>query len=288
MLLTACSTYVPVYYRTPSEYPAIRDSHVSISLDKNSSIPSIVINELGQQINHDGWLKYKKEKGPKPVYEIVIHKFNTSSEAKPASTETTDKRTYRTASYRAIGSASFSIKKRDEDAPTMFEISTNTIVASRVELPDILGAYSRVSVFSTLMGSNSEAGVIEKQDTELSLEALKVAKLRLLTGIMNKFTPNKNSVNIKLEDDREDMDDLKVLLKEQDYTGAVIYLDYLNAKDKRSDVFYNLGVVYEALGYFQEACAYYKYAFEMNAKDFYEKERINCEVRLKNFYLLPQ
>lgn len=288
LLLAGCSTYIPVTYRTPSEYPAIRDSFVNIKLDPDSHLPQYLIDDLSSKINNDGWLRYKKEKGPKQLYTITIKKFDTESQAIPATTETVDKTTYRTASYRSIGALEFEIKKADEEVSTPFTITTNTIVASRVELPNILNAYSRVSVFSTLMGSNSEAGVIDEQDRALSLKALQDAKERLLDGLMSKITPVKNIVQIKLEDDREDMEDLKALIKDDDLTGAIIYLDYLNAKDKHSDVFYNLGIVYEALGYFQEACSYYKSAYDMNAKDFYLKEQRACEARLKNFYLLPQ
>lgn len=291
LLLAGCSTYVPVEYRTPSEYSAKKDSYVQISIAKDSLLnpaqKNSLIEDLGHELNNDGWLKYKKEKGPSPLYEIVINQYEINSEAKIPSTETVDKRTYRTASYRAIGNANFSIKRIDEEVPTQFNISSNTIVASRVELPDILGAYSRVGVFSTLMGTNSEADVIEKQDKALSREALIEAKTRVFDAIKSKITPVKNIVKIKLEDDRDDMDELKNLLKEQDLTGAVIYLDYLNAQERRSDVFYNLGIVYEALGYFAEACNYYKEAYALSAKSMYLEQKTGCELRLHQFSLLP-
>jgi tetratricopeptide (TPR) repeat protein len=291
LLLAGCSTYVPVEYRTPSEYPAKKDSYVQIIINKESSFTPAqkltLAEDLGLELNNDGWLRYKKDKSPKQLYEIVINQFEINSEAKLPSTETVDKRTYRTASYRAIGNASFSIKRLDEDVPTQFNISSNTIVASRVELPDILGAYSRVGVFSTLMGTNSEADVIEKQDKALSMEALIEAKTRVFEAIKSKITPVKNIVKIKLEDDRDDMEELKSLLKENDLTGAVIYLDYLNAQERRSDVFYNLGVVYEALGYFSEACNYYKEAYALSAKSMYLEQKAGCELRLQQFSLLP-
>lgn len=290
-LLISCSTYVPVEYRSPSEYPAKRDSYVQITIDKDSPLNPAqklsLVEQLGNELNEDGWLRYKKEKDPKSLYEIIIHQFEINSEAKLPSTETVDKRTYRTASYRAIGNAKFSIKRIDEESPTSFSISSNTIVASRVELPDILGAYSRVGVFSTLMGTNSEADVIEKQDKTLSIEALIEAKRRVFDAIKSKITPVKNIAKIKLEDDRDDMDELKKLIKENDFTGAVIYLDYLNAQERRSDIFYNLGVVYEALGYFAEACNYYKEAYTLSAKTMYLEQKASCEFRLKQFSLLP-
>lgn len=291
LLLSACSTYVPVDYLTPSGYPAKKDSYVQIIVDKDSTLSPAqklsIVEELGRELNNDGWLKYKKDKSPKQTYEIVIKQFNISSEAKIPSTETVDKKTYRTASYRAIGSAVFSIKSINEEAPTQFEVSSNTIVASRVELPDILGAYSRVGIFSTLMGTNSEADVIEKQDKTLSIEALIEAKSRVYALIKSKFTPVKTTIKIKLEDDRDDMDEVKKLISDQDLTGAVIYLDYLNAKERRSDILYNLGVVYEALNYFAEACNYYKEAYELSAKSMYTEAKTSCESRQQQFSLLP-
>lgn len=291
ILLVSCSTYVPVEYRTPSEYSAKKDSYVQITVAKDSLLSPTqkisLIEDLGRELNNDGWLRYKKEKGPRYLYEIVIDQYEINSEAKIPSTETVDKKTYRTASYRAIGNAHFSIKKIDEEVPTQFTISSNTIVASRVELPDILGAYSRVGIFSTLMGTNSEADVIEKQDKSLSMEALFEAKTRVFEAIKSKITPVKNIVKIKIEDDSDDMEELKNLIKEQDLTGAVIYLDYLNAEKRRSDVFYNLGVVYEALGYFSEACNYYKEAYALSAKSLYLEQKAGCELRLQQFSLLP-
>lgn len=291
LLLTACSTYVPVEYRTPSEYPAKKDSYVQINTAKESLLTPAqklsLIEEFGMEINNDGWLRYKRDKSPKHLYEITINQFAVNSQAIPASTETIDKKTYRTASYRAIGNASFSIKKIDAETPTQFNISTNTILASRVELPDILGTFSRVSVFSTLMGSNSEADVIYQQDTTLSAAAIIEAKARLFAAIKSKITPVKNIVKIKLEDDNDDMKDVLNLLKEQDLTGAIIYLDYLNAKERRNDVLYNLGVVYEALGYFSEACNYYKDAYDLSAKNMYLEEKAACESRLQYYNQLP-
>jgi hypothetical protein len=291
LLLCGCSTYVPVDYLTPSGYPAKKDSYVQISIDKDSTLSPAqklsVVEELGRELNNDGWLKYKRDKSPKQTYEIVIKQFEISSEAKIPSTETVDKKTYRMASYRAIGSASFSIKSINEENPTQFNISSNTIVASRVELPDILGAYSRVGVFSTLMGTNSEADVIEKQDKILFIEALIEAKTRIYSAMKEKFTPIKSTVKVKLEDDHDDMDEVKNLIKANDLTGAVIYLDYLNAKEKRSDIVYNLGVVYEALNYFSEACNYYKEAYELNAKSLYTEAKASCELRQQQFSLLP-
>lgn len=291
LLLVGCSTYIPVEYRSPGEYPAKKDSYIKISVQKDSSLTSSqklsLIEDLGKELNYDGWLKYKKDKGPKELYELVIERFDYRNEAIPSSTETVDKKTYRTSSYRAIGSASFTIKKVDEEVPVKFSVSSNTIVASRVELPDILGAYSRVGVFSTLMGTNSEADIIEKQDKALSLEAMIEARGRILAAIKSKITPVKNTVKIKLEDDSDDMEEVKKLILEQDLTGAVIYLDYLNAKERRSDVLYNLGVVYEALSYFAEACNFYKDAYEINAKKMYLEEKTACESRLKQFSLLP-
>lgn len=285
LLFSACSTYVPVDYRTPSEYAAKKDSYVQISLDKD--LPMSLADDFGAALNSDGWLRYKKDKSPKPLYEIVIKQFDTKSEARIPSTETVDKKTYRSASYRAVGAASFSIKKIDEENPASFSISSNTIVASRVELPDILGAYSRVGVFSTLMGTNSESDVIEKQDKALSLEALIEAKERLFLAMKSKMTPVKNTVMLKLEDDSDDMKEVLNLIKTHDLTGAVIYLDYLNAKERRSDILYNLGVVYEALNYFSEACGYYQEAYVLNAKSMYTEAKSACESRLHQFSLLP-
>lgn len=291
LLLTACSTYVPVEYLTPSEYSAKKDSYVQINTSKEYlSTPAeklFLIEELGRELNNDGWLRYKREKGPKPLYEITINQFAVSSQAIPASTETVDKKTYRTSSYRSIGSASFSIKKIDEESSTPFNVSTNTIVASRIELPDIFGTYSRVSLFSTLLGSNSEADAIYQQDNALSLAAVAEAKKRLFDNIKSKITPVKNLVKIKLEDDSDDMKEVKDLLKDQDLTGAIIYLDYLNAKERRNDVLYNLGVVYEALGYYSEACNYYKEAYDLSAKSSYLDEKIACEKRLQYYNQLP-
>jgi len=291
LFLFGCSTYVPVEYRSPGEYSAKKDSYIKISIPKDSSLTSSqklsLIEDLGREINYDGWLKYKKDKSPKELYEIIINQFDYRKEAIPSTTETVDKRTYRTSSYRAIGSANFSIKKTDEDTPVNFSVSSNTIVASRVELPDVLGAIGRVGVFSTLMGTNSEADVIEKQDNALSIQALTEARSRILAAIKSKITPVKNIVKIKFEDDHEDMDEVKKLIEAEDLTGAVIYLDYLNAKDRRSDVLYNLGVVYEALNYFAEACNFYKEAYELNAKSMYVEEKTACESRLKQFSLLP-
>lgn len=282
---------MPVEFRSPGEYSAKKDSYIKISMPKDSSLTAsqklTLIEDLGREINYDGWLKYKKDKSPKELYEIVINQFDYRKEAIPSSTETVDKRTYRTSSYRAIGNANFSIKKVDDEMPVQFSISSNTIVASRVELPDLLGAYGRVGVFSTLMGTNSEADIIEKQDNALSLLALTEARSRILTAIISKITPVKNIVKIKLEDDHDDMEEVKKLIVTQDLTGAVIYLDYLNAKERRSDVLYNLGVVYEALNYFAEACNFYKEAFELNAKSMYYQEQTACESRLKQFSLLP-
>lgn len=291
LFLFGCSTYVPVEYRSPGEYSAKKDSYIKISIPKDSTLTASqklsLIEDLGKVINNDGWLNYKKDKSPKELYEIIINQFDYRKEAIPSSTETVDKKTYRTSSYRAIGTANFSIKKFDEDIPVQFSVSSNTIVASRVELPDLLGAYGRVGVFSTLMGTNSEADIIEKQDNALSLLALTEARSRILAAITSKITPVKNIVKIKFEDDHDDMEEVKKLIEAQDLTGAVIYLDYLNAKERRSDILYNLGVVYEALNYFAEACNFYKDAYELNAKNMYIQEKNACESRLKQFSLLP-
>lgn len=291
LLLSGCSTYVPVDYRTPSEYPAKKDSYVLINIAPDSALTSSqklsITEELGRVLNANGWLRYKKDKSPKELYEIVITQFDIKSEAKIPTTETVDKKTYRSASYRAIGYADFSIKRIDEEKPTTFTVSSNTIVASREELPNILGAYSRVGVFSTLMGANSETDVIEKQDKALSNKALIEAKERIFYGMLSKITPVKNTVEIKLEDDQDDMNEVLNLIKSNDLTGAVIYLDYLNAKDRRSDILYNLGVVYEAMNYFSEACSFYQEAYMLNAKSMYTEAKSACESRLHQFSLLP-
>jgi hypothetical protein len=48
-----------------------------------------------------------------------------------------------------------------------------------------------------------------------------------------------------------------------------------------------LGVVYEALGYFSEACNYYKEAYALSAKSMYLEQKAGCELRLQQFSLLP-
>lgn len=291
LLLCSCTSYVPLEYRTPGEFPATKDSYISIVITKEADLAPSAIEglqeQLGEKINQDGWLKYQKEKGPKPGYELIIKKFKLDSQPWSSSIQELNQKKIRTSNYRILGLADFDIQKVKSPMSKEFNVKVEDTISSTAEMPEPHGATSLAPIFNTLLGYNEEHEAIRNQDTALAIAANENVRVRLINAIRTKITPVKKTINVEIEDDKDDMDGMKNLVREKNYTAAIFYLNSLNETQKRSDVYYNTGVVYELQNRFEEACPYFQLAHDLKQKTLYLEEKARCEARLIEYKQLP-
>lgn len=107
-------------------------------------------------------------------------------------------------------------------------------------------------------------------------KAFGIALQRFIADI----TPDRVRESIRLDDDAEDMKDIAKIVKNGAYAVAEKDLEALrDAHPERADIAYNLAVVKDASGKYDEALALYDTAMKLGYKKYYAKSRAACARR---------
>lgn len=284
LLTCACTTYVPVKYRVPSEYSAPKSTPLKVEFSQKSEIDKVeqdlITEALEKEIVDDGWWTVAKTSNQKKSYRLIIKSMSFQSNPGHSSIEVNDNNErIRSAAYKTSGVLSFEIKHK-ENPPISFTVSSDATTSSEVEVPKPLNANKLLPVLGlVLLGLDGEREAIERQDNLLRIDSINAFRANISKEILNKITPNKITVQVEFDDYEKDMDAAVELIRAQDFEAAYIYLNTLAKEKKRADIFYNLGIVQELRGQYEEACGLYKRAYDMKSKSLYLKQNAACETR---------
>lgn len=273
-ILSSCTTYAPVEYRTIGELSAPKNSTIKIVDKENKTL----IIPLKNEIVADGWWKYVNE--GKAEYEIDILEINSKTVERYSSIDDSKETPVRDAGFRADGTANVKInKKADRNFNKTFMVTASGTADSKRDLPKKHGKMSLWPIFHAVLNYDPREDAIKAQNSFLEMDAEADMDKKLAKAIVNKLTPEKKFVEVELEDGHEDMKSMKEHLKAAEINMAYNYLQQLPNKDARSDVQYNLGVINEMRQSYNEACTYYQNAFNLKPKKLYLKQKTACEVR---------
>ena len=277
ILNCSCSTYVPIQYRVIGEFGTFKNTPIIISFAEKNTIShdaeENIKKTLLSELITDDWWKIKTNED-KVFYEIIVNTLDlTTSEEK-------DGKTMRRASYQAVGTCEFSLKKNMDKDSRHFYVNQRLTTDSEVELPNTPSKSSLRPVVSLLLGMDSEIQqAINRQNLDLEKNSFSDLNKSIAQKIISKISPVKKWASAELESG-DGMDSVEKFVKQNDYQSAFNYLTILLQKEVRSDVLYNLGVIQEARQMFAEGCALYQKAYELKAKSLYLEQKSACETRL--------
>ena len=281
LIISSCSTYVPVEYRSGGEFTAPRNSTIKIKDKEDKTL----ILQLKNEIIADGWWQYVNE--GKADYEINIAEITKKVVEEYSTIDDRPEKPLRDATYRTDGTATINLnKKSDKNFVKTVTISASGKASSQRELPKKHGNMSLWPIVHAVLNYDPREDAIKAQNSFLEIDSDDEMEKNLTKSIIKKITPEMKFVKVELEDGHEDMKSLKEYLKSSEVNMAFNYLQQLEDKDSRSDVQYNLGVIQEMRQAYSDACEYYQKAYNLKSKKLYHKQKVACEVRkLENLNL---
>jgi hypothetical protein len=281
--LIGCSTYVPVEYRTASEFIVSKGTPLNISFSKENSFTSMeqekILSHFKALIQKDGWWKIQTPQD-KIYYEVIIGKIQMSAELDTSSEAHKDDGIYRLANYKGSGTGEFSIKKNSEKEGKIFLVEKSVTENSTIKLKESAKDSSFIIIVNALIGESESERKIREQDAELANKTLEELRSALTEELFLKITPNRKWARVQIEDDNDDMKPVENFVEKRDYQSAYNYLTALQNQNTRSDIFYNLGVIQEARQFHAEGCGFYQKAYELEAKPMYLEQKSACETRV--------
>ncbi|MCK5235398.1 MAG: tetratricopeptide repeat protein [Deltaproteobacteria bacterium] len=150
----------------------------------------------------------------------------------------------------------------------------------------------QVSFGVTVMDVNGRALLAEREYEATSKvytnygydkdDAKEKAAENAVKKVLFDITPRFVNSYVTLDDEAEDLKPTIDLIKNGAYAVAADDLKRMMAdQPMRSDIVYNLAVVTEAMGEFDQALDYYSKAMSLGSKPFYATSRANCAKRIE-------
>nr|BDT26571.1 hypothetical protein BHI3_00370 [Bacteriovorax sp. HI3] len=274
LLFTACSTYVPVEYRSAGEFALAKGTVVKVVYPETNSF----VKSLEKSIAEDGWLKLASA-SDKKFYELSFEGIKRDSRESYSSTSERDGKKYRTVSMIAEGSGVLIVKSSDKKVEKTFSFSGRGDASSEKEMPKDPGAKSLRPIFNMLLGHDEKAEAMNSQNTYATMEAMDNLNINLAKEVLKKITPAPKLVSLKIEDDEDDMEALEKFIDNKEYDSAFHYLSGLLEKGPRSDIYYNLGIIQEARQNYTDNCVNYQKAYDLSSKASYLQQKAACLSR---------
>jgi hypothetical protein len=274
----SCSTDLSLKYRSASEYSLKENTFVLVVPNENK----FFINAFQKTIVDDGWLKLVTGK-EQSYYEIVF--TNIKTEEMPINSSTGESAGKKTRSIvcRTQGSGSFMLKKNKEQSGPSFDFSAEGIKTSELELPKEHSQNSLWPLLNLMSGYNEAEQVSKSQNLNCMMDSFQDLNLKMAQVALSKIVPEVKKTKLILEDSKSDMEPLEEFIDTQNFDAAFVYLNGLLEKEKRSDIYYNLGVIQEARKKYPEACENYNKAFEINDKKLYSEQLAGCLGRKASY-----
>lgn len=148
---------------------------------------------------------------------------------------------------------------------------------------------ARVSFGVSVIDHTGRAVLIEEEFTGSAegegevhrYTVMRAAIAEAVEDLVDAITPRRVREKIKFDKDEEDMEPIADLVKDGAYSVAEEDLERMRQQfPNRADVAYNLAVVRDALGRYEEALVLYDQAMRLGHEDYYAKSRAACAQRL--------
>ena len=209
-----------------------------------------------------------------------ISDYNEDISLKSSYVEISDDKTRsRYASYEGYAISKVEVLDQNKQAIFTFDLVTTRVASSNIELPKPHSKSSLKPLFEHMLNIDHEKSAIKSQNSNLEGEAIALLRESVGKKIALKITPTIETFRTKFLDDEDDMGPAKSFVIKQDYDSALAYLTRIQESSVRPDIFYNLGVVYEALRKYDHACDYYRKAYELEKDSDFLEQEIDCQKR---------
>jgi len=110
---------------------------------------------------------------------------------------------------------------------------------------------------------------------------------KMVKNFLQSITPTLKRTRIQMDDKQKDLKAIFKLIDRKNYEQALSLLEYRSQSQKRSDIFYNIGVLYEQKGEFKKALEMYNNAISFGSpKDYYHQTKKDCEKRKNDYELI--
>lgn len=133
----------------------------------------------------------------------------------------------------------------------------------------------------TLLVEEEFRGDAEGEGDVHRYAVLRAAIAEAVDDMVDAITPRRVREKIKFDKDEDDMEPIADLVKDGAYAEAEKDLARMRREyPDRADVAYNLAVVKDAMGRYEEALELYDQAMRLGHEDYYAKSRAACARRL--------
>lgn len=278
ILTVSCSTDLPLKYRSAGDFSLKENTFISIAPNNEK----VFLGKFQKAIIDDGWLKLAPVKESN-YYEIIFSNIKTEELPINSSTRDGDGKKIRSIVCRASGSGTFTIKINKDKTIKSFDFSAEGMKTSELEMPKEHGQNSLWPLLNLMSGYNEVDQVSSIQNLNCSLDAIQDLHEKMAQEALNKIVPSVKKINIVIEDSESDMKPIEGFIKNEKFNEAYNYLLSLLAKEKRSDIYYNLGVIQEARRKYPESCENYKKAIEISDKKLYSTQLDACTNRQASY-----
>jgi hypothetical protein len=285
LLISSCSTYVPVTYRKATESTLPQGSTLKVVITKDTVIPdgdkAVIRESLSSLFVEDEWFMIKNGE-EKSDYELLLESYILQG-ATVSSTEYTqqdeNRRVTRSASALAEGQSRISLFDIKNQTKKDFLVSSQGRATSEITLPKETNTKALFSVIGLMMGYDRVEDARRRQDEEVTYSAERKLSKNLNLAIMRKISPQIVTERIEIDDKEDDIKSLVTFINKNDLDAAYHYLTERTKESPRADIIYNLGALSEAKGKGLESCSFYQKAYEDKRKDLYLKQHSACLSR---------
>ena len=141
-----------------------------------------------------------------------------------------------------------------------------------------------------LLAEAEYEGVVECEPDVPREQVIELAASDAVSSFLDDITPHQVVSRVRLDEDDDGQESFLEMAREGQVAYAADGLrSYLQADPNNAIAAYNLAVLLEAMGHFEEALSFYDKAIALGGKDYYHRARVDCARRYSSTQALaPQ